>query len=295
MAALSQRDGIQTLQVLHAPDSVIERLLAEHKFEQAETILVHELSTSPRDGKLLIMLSQLYFDEHRYGEASSTLTSADQVMGPTTDGEVLAGLIEVVRGNLPAAEQRYLKALSLDPKNAPAHYYLGRALYARQSLREAITQFKAAITLDPSIIRAYDGLGMAYQALGAREDATHWFQQGIEEEQRFPERQSEWLPLDFATFLLPYGASDQVNQLLELALARNSMNAEVHYQFGAYYYRRAQYDEAIKALQRAFQIDPRNARAHYLCGRSYHALHQEDQAREEFAKFHELSERASTP
>jgi hypothetical protein len=63
-----------------------------------------------------------------------------------------------------------------------------------------------SLSLDRSIIRAYDGLGLAYQALGAREDATHWFQRGIEEEQNFPERQSEWLPVDFASFQLPYGA-----------------------------------------------------------------------------------------
>lgn len=291
----SQGDAIQTLQILNAPDPVIENLMAEHRFEQAESILVHELSGDPRNVNRLLMLAQVYFDEHRYTEASSILASAEQIAGPTANGDVLAGLIEIVHNDFAGAEKDYRNAISLDKTNASAHYYLGRALYTRQSVEEAISEFKTAISLDSSITRAYDGLGLAYQALGKKNDATHWFQKGIEEEERVSGVRSEWPPLDFATFLLNYEASDRVDQLLSLALSRNPLNSEIYYQYGSYYYKCARYDDAIRALRHAIQLAPSNAQAHYLCGRSYHALRQDALANAEFRKFRELSERSTSP
>ena len=292
---LAQPACAETEKSAHPKTQVpIERMIADRQFTQAETVLVHALAMSPRDGKYVLMLAQVYFDEHRYADAQSMLYQANRLLGPTANGEVLAGLIDVVQNKLGASEERDRKAISLDPQNAPAHYYLGRCLYTRQSMAEAAEQYKTAISLDPTLIRAYDGLGLAYQALGARQEAERSFQEGMNQESKSPRRLSEWLPLDFATFLLESGPTEQVEHLLKMALLRNPDNAEVWYQLGKFNYQSKRYSDAVAMAQHALQLDPKSARAHYLCGRSYHALHQEAEAKAEFAKFHELSDGQST-
>ncbi len=196
----------------------------------------------------------------------------------------------MVQNKLGAAEDKYRRAISIDPKNAPAYYYLGRCLYTRQSIAEAAEQYKAVIRLDPTLIRAYDGLGLTYQALVARQDAEHWSQEGMNQEPKSPGRLSEWLPLDFSTFLLEDGITERGEHLLKLALSRNPDNAEVWYQLGKYDYRSGRYNDALSMAQHAIQLDPKNTSAHYLCGRSYRALHQEVEAQTEFAKVRELSD-----
>jgi cytochrome c-type biogenesis protein CcmH/NrfG len=270
----SQGAAIQPLQILNAPDPVIERLIAQRQVERAEAILVHELSNDPRNDKRLLMLAQVYFDQHPYAEASSILASANQIAGPTANEEVLAGLIEIVHEDFAAAEKHHRNAISLDPKNAEAHYYLGRDLYTRQSVVEAISEFKTAISLGSSLLRAYDGVGLAYQALGKKDDAIHWFQEGMDQEKRISGARSEWPPLHYATFLLNYEATDRVDQLLKLSLSRNPLNPETYYQYGNYYYKLARYGDAIRMLRRAIELDPSSPQAHYLCGRSYHVLHE---------------------
>ena len=56
-----------------------------------------------------------------------------------------------------------LESLSAhDTKNALYPYWLGRLDYDAQHYPEAIHRFQQAITLDPTMARAYDNLGLCY-------------------------------------------------------------------------------------------------------------------------------------
>ena len=58
-------------------------------------------------------------------------------------------------------ETQYGKALEIDPNHAEAHDTLGRALFQKGQLDEAIKQYQMALKINPSFAEAYTDLGVA--------------------------------------------------------------------------------------------------------------------------------------
>jgi tetratricopeptide (TPR) repeat protein len=56
--------------------------------------------------------------------------------------------------------------IRLDPNSAVAHTNLGNLLRQRGNLREAIEQYRDALSKDPGLDRPHLGLGMALATLG---------------------------------------------------------------------------------------------------------------------------------
>ncbi len=78
-------------------------------------------------------------------------------------GAAIDALAELVlsRGNLKEAIATYQKIMSLDPKDASAHYHLGLALKAKGDLDGAIAAFEEAIRRQPDFTVAHFGLASA--------------------------------------------------------------------------------------------------------------------------------------
>ena len=70
-----------------------------------------------------------------------------------------------------AADTWFTKSVELDPSDAQAQYYLGRAKYNEKHFEEAIRAFTAALKLDARDAKAADYLGLSYEALGKTGDA----------------------------------------------------------------------------------------------------------------------------
>jgi tetratricopeptide (TPR) repeat protein len=62
-----------------------------------------------------------------------------------------------------AAENALREALKYDPRFATAHYHLGRTLEAEDRDNEAIDEYRAAISLDPTLIEPLYSLGLLYR------------------------------------------------------------------------------------------------------------------------------------
>ena len=117
--SVAQNSPIDPIPILNASDPQVQNLIGERHYEQAEAILVHELQESPTDGQHLLMLAQLYFNENRYDESSAMLDAANRAAGATSNGEMLAGLIQVVRGNSGVAREQFVRALNPDKRDTP--------------------------------------------------------------------------------------------------------------------------------------------------------------------------------
>ena len=78
-------------------------------------------------------------------------------------GAAIDALAELLlsRGNLKEAIATYQKIMSLDPKDASAHYHLAIALKAKGDLDEAIAAFEDVVRRQPDFTEAHFGLASA--------------------------------------------------------------------------------------------------------------------------------------
>ena len=75
------------------------------------------------------------------------------------------------------AENALRESLKFDPRFATAHYHLGRALEGDGRDGEAIEEYRAAISLDPTIVEALYSLGLLYRRLDRPAEAEAAFAQ----------------------------------------------------------------------------------------------------------------------
>src|SRR5258705_359881 len=70
------------------------------------------------------------------------------------------------------AEESYLKAAKLNPKEARAYLGLGFIYAAQNQVENTITAFKKAIEIKPKFADAHFNLGMVFAAIGKKEEAN---------------------------------------------------------------------------------------------------------------------------
>ncbi len=75
------------------------------------------------------------------------------------------------------AQKEFLDALSADPSNTSARYYLGNTLRATGQPEQALIQYQKALELSPDNIFVVNGLAMSYIALKRDAEALNAFEQ----------------------------------------------------------------------------------------------------------------------
>jgi superkiller protein 3 len=113
-------------------------------------------------------------------------------------------------------------AIGLDPKNAPAHFGLGNALFGKGQVEEAIASYSKAIELDPKLAWAHNSLGDALSDKGQVEEAIASYSKAIELDPK-------------------------------LAWAHNSLGVALS--------DKGQVDEAIARFRKAIELDPMSGSA----------------------------------
>jgi predicted O-linked N-acetylglucosamine transferase (SPINDLY family) len=126
-------------------------------------------------------------------------------------------------GRLDEAEEKYRRAIALDPNLAAAHYNLGNLLDDQVRHADAADAFRAAVRLRPDYAEAWNGLGKSLQRQGRLSEGLEAFRRAV---QCAPS------------------------------------NAEMHTNLGAVLIALERSDEAQAALHKALTLDPAYAAAH---------------------------------
>jgi tetratricopeptide (TPR) repeat protein len=272
----------------------IEALIQDKQIATAEKMIVGKLVADPRNTELITLLAEVRFDQRRYKEAIQLVDDADAVAGPTAKGATLRGLVAVTQSRLDLAEPLFQEAIRLDPNYAFAHYYLSRLLYTRNHFNESIQESNTAIALAPNLVRAYENLGLCYEAKQQIEEAKKWYLEAIQREASGA-RQTEWPSLDLATMLIRRDQVEEARPYLFIALRLNPSNSKSHLQMAIVLEKTGDLAGALQELQRTVKLDPTKADAHYRAARIYQRLGKKDLADQEFAQFQRISEAPRRP
>jgi Tfp pilus assembly protein PilF len=92
----------------------------------------------------------------------------------------LKGVRMFDHGKLPAAEEAFERAISLDYENGSAHNNLGLIYYQQRKLPEAASEFEIATQMMPEDATPWNNLGMTLEAAGKGHESLEYYHQAYE-------------------------------------------------------------------------------------------------------------------
>ncbi|HLV88957.1 MAG TPA: tetratricopeptide repeat protein [Candidatus Sulfotelmatobacter sp.] len=274
---------------LENPGEDIPSLIATRQLDSAEKIIVSRLASEPRDAVLITYLAEVRLNQGRPEEALRLADEAEQIGGPMALRSHVAGLAESAQGHLAPAEKDFRRAIELDPKFVPAHYFLARLLYTRNRFDEAIEESKAVIALSPDFVRAYENLGLAYEGKDDAKQAEEWYREAVRRNAESSSK-TEWPPLDYATLLIRQDRIDEARPYLDQALTINPNNAQTHFQMGILLEKAKEPQRSLDELRVAIKLDPKLAGALYRAARVCQKMGRTEESQRYFDEYKKLSE-----
>ena len=296
VAAMSLRARILALWLVCIPGfatdpmdvAQVRALIDQRQLALAEERTVRRLATDSRNVEWILLLAEIRLDQRRLQESLQLLDGARQLGDASARNHLLAALNYVASDRLDLAEPELRTAARLDPSNSQALYYLGRLLYAKNSFEEAIETTRSALRLDPGLVRAYDNLGLCYEATQRPVEAEQAYSEGIRR-QRLSAVKTEWPALNLGIMLLKRGELPRAKTYLEQALEVNPKSAEAHFRLGSVLERQGDVAAALTQYGLAIEHDPRHAGAHYRAGRIYQRMGKTAEAEEHIRAFQKYS------
>lgn len=178
------------------------------------------------------------------------------------------GLLLGQAGNIPAARDCFRRALATKADWPEAHFNLGLTLISEANAKRdwpaALSEFRAAVRLNPKYTEAYHLLGTGLQETGARQAAMTVLQQGLQNDPGSPT-----LHLDFARALEENGDAGRAEQELREALRLRTGYQEAEIALGKLLSTNANSQgEATELLRQAVQTNPDSAAAQYALAKA---------------------------
>ncbi len=170
-------EPLPELDLSAAEDSVREQLEGERA---ALLERLPELKVRPVEvGEAFADLGLLYLTYDFLEPAGACFRNARRLSPGDYRWHYLLGYLEMTRGDLPAAVERYQEALALEPGFLPAILRLGRCRLDLALYEASSADFEHALELHPDIAAAYEGLAKIAAALGRHEEAAGHFERAL--------------------------------------------------------------------------------------------------------------------
>lgn len=249
------------------------------------------LSTCPGQRDLLLTLADAQMLSHQFDAAIQTLHELLAKSPSDVPALLLLGQTQYLSAHDADASVTFQHAITVAPDSPEPHYWLGRLSYQDGNVPKAMGEFQQAIRLDANFYRAYDNLGLCYEALGenghAMENYVHALKLVYKDHPEYDD-----VYLNMAALMLKLGNSQKAFDLAAEATSRNPGNPRSFFMAGKALEEAGQYDASLKWLNKAAQMDPAYPDPHYLLARIYRRQNKIQQSEEEAAKFKQLSDKA---
>jgi tetratricopeptide (TPR) repeat protein len=187
-----------------------------------------------------------------------------------------------------SAEKWLALGLKLEPNDPQGWYFLGRTRYSRDEFAAAIEAFERCLTLDPKNVLAEANVGLSYEGLGQKDEATQAYQNAVAwEAQADPKFPEPYIYL--GRLYLDQNQPEKAVPYLVQAIADFPEVSTLHEQLGKAYSTLHQLQQAQSELEKAVSLAPKVASGHFLLGQVYRQLGMMDKAKMELQKAGELN------
>lgn len=155
-------------------------LVANGRFEEAETICRKEVEADPRNAQAHNTLGVVYRKTQRLEAAVAACRQATMLEPTCASAHINLGVALRYMGQPQQAEAAYRRAIELDPSHAVAHSSLGVALNKQGRNEEAEACYLKALEIDSEYTPAWLNLAIALQKRGALEEAQAAYRCALE-------------------------------------------------------------------------------------------------------------------
>jgi tetratricopeptide (TPR) repeat protein len=275
----------------------LQQAIDAHDYPAAERFLIAEIDRDPHSasaGRMLSFAGSIYFLNHDYLNAAIAWKKSAAI-APLNPSLHFSLAMTYIRISHPDWARPELESLAQhSPRNPLFPYWLGRIDYDAHQYNEAISHFKHAIELDPSMARAYDNLGLCYYYQNQNALAVENFNKAIGLD-RGSQHPSPWPYLNLAVTQQFLGEQSNAEANLQEALRLDPSLTAAHFQLGTVFEDLGQLEKAVVELREAARLNPTYPEPHSVLARIYHRLGQQQQARDEGAIYQQLRPHSATP
>lgn len=245
-----------------------ERAIAKQNFSTAIAEARDGLAGCTDQASLLLALARAQMLSRQFAAAEQSLRALLKKSPQDLSALILLGQVQYLDDHDMDAANSFQRAIAAAPQNPAPRYWLGRLDYQDGRISEAMNQLQAALQLAPGYYRAWDNLGLCYEALGqngrAMENYVHALNLVYKDH---PEYDSVYL--NMSELLLKLGNNQKAFDLASEAASRNSGNPRSYFLAGNALVQAGKEDASLHWLLQAAKIDPAYPDPHYFMARVY--------------------------
>jgi tetratricopeptide (TPR) repeat protein len=267
--------------------SDLDKAMRAGKWEQAEQLLVKQIEASPPSADLLKLLGRVFLADRRPLNAAIAFKKAEAIAPLDSQTRYELAIAYLSMNHSDWARPELERLAQADPGNLLYQYWLGRVDYDAGLYPSAAKRFEAIVEADDTFMKAFDNLGLCYEALNQPEQAISAYRKAIALN-RTSKPPSFWPPLNLGTLLRTRGELTEAEALLREAIRYDASTAKAHYQLGMLLEQQDHLNEAVVALKHAAASDRDYAEPHYALARIYRRQGKTDAATEAMATFQRL-------
>ncbi|MBM3723979.1 MAG: tetratricopeptide repeat protein [Acidobacteria bacterium] len=231
----------------------------------------------------LTQRARTHFQARRWAQAATVLEDARLVCVPNNDVLVSLAQARFLLGDATTAIHALEESVAVNPRHVASHYHLGRIRYEQHSYAQAETALKRAVELDPAHHRAWDNLGLVYDALKRDSDALKAFFKSLDLVMK-SHPDYDWAHANLADFFVRREQYGKAFQLAAEAAKRNPASARNAFLAGKALAKLGR-SESLRWLEQAVKLDASYRDAWYLLAAEYRRLNRPEDAARALERF----------
>jgi tetratricopeptide (TPR) repeat protein len=272
----------------------IDAALQARDYARAETLLLEAVEAQPRSAEALRLLGGVFFLRGRPLNAAVAYKKAEALAPLDERSRFTLVMSYVALDRREWARPELETLLETSPRNPLYHYWTARLDYDDGQFEPAVQRLLRVVALDPGFMRAWDNLGLNYDALGRFDDAVRSYEEALRLN-RASETPSPWPALNLGLLLVKLDRLDEAETRFRESVAADPAFPQAHYQLGLLLDKTGRPEEAIPELDEAARLDGDYAEPHFALARLYRRAGNRDQARRALERFQEIKKREEQP
>lgn len=253
-------------------------------YDQAAEHFARAIAACGASGPLLLALGQAQLLAQRPAEA---LTSLDRIAADDPDYvqvlKVKARALYLLARDA-EAEEVLKRAAARAPADGEIPYQLGRMYYHQRRHSEAADALRRAIALDAGAYRAWDNLGLTYEALGDVAQAQQHYLKAIALVHK-DHPDYDVVYANFADLMIRLGDYQRAFDLATEAAERNPAEPRNFFLTGKALVQVGRSDLSVRWFEQAIRLNPDYPEPHYQLAQVYRRLGRTEDAERELKSF----------
>jgi len=178
VCVLGTRPGLVRGDDLLGPDT--DKVVTPGEIEQKIAALEPKVPLTSNDYRQQYELANLYYDQENYTKAEERYRRALELNPKYIEAMVNLGSVLSDLGRDEDAIDMFEKALAQDPEDCKARSNLGNAYYTLGRYPDAMYEYKRAIAIDADCYSAYFNIAVAFADAGIYREAVHWWNEVVQ-------------------------------------------------------------------------------------------------------------------